>query len=344
MTYYEIDFSLIEEIIKNFSVKPQKILLQFPDGLLGSPLQSVVNFLIERNIEPVLSADPSYGACDLPLNQAELMNIDHIFHFGHSTFAFPPPSQYKGKVSYFTVKVNIEISWNKILDEINKLGWTRVGLLTTIQHIDKSNFDNEITNKSNIIFIQHKEGQILGCNQDRATKIASSVDGFLVVAGGDFHASPIVIATNRPTMRYDPYNETFKLFDENFRNKYLSKRYALIEKAKKAKNWGVILSAKSGQFPRDKGSRILNMLKRKGLKAVPFIMHNVNLTHLSNFETIDAWVITLCPRLATDDYVSIKKPILTSRELAVVLDDLSWEEFITPKSGEHLLTIEEFEE
>ncbi|OLS20816.1 MAG: 2-(3-amino-3-carboxypropyl)histidine synthase [Candidatus Heimdallarchaeota archaeon LC_3] len=343
MTYYNIDFSLLDKTIKNFRIKPQKILLQFPDGLLGSPLQSVVNFLIERDIEPVLSADPSYGACDLPLNQAKMMGIDHIFHFGHSTFAFPPPSEFKGKISYFPVKVNIEFSWNKILEEIIILGWKTVGLLTTIQHVDKYKFENETINNSNITFVQHKEGQILGCNQDRATKIASSVDGFLVIAGGDFHASPIVVATNRPTLRYDPFNETFKLFDEQFRNKYLSKRYALIEKAKKATNWGVILSAKSGQFPKDKGSRILNMLKRKGLTAIPFIMHNVNLPHLSNFETIDAWIITLCPRLATDDYIRIKKPILTSRELAVVLGDLSWDQFITPKTGEHLLTIEEFE-
>ena len=61
--------------------------------------------------------------------------------------------------------------------------------------------------------IQHKEGQILGCNQDRATKIANRVDGFLVIAGGDFHASPIVTATNRHTLRYDPFRESIKIFD-----------------------------------------------------------------------------------------------------------------------------------
>ena len=241
------------------------------------------------------------------------------------------------------MKVNIDISWNKIIKEITSLGWKTVGLLTTIQHVNNSVFDNEMLYNNKITFIQHKEGQILGCNQDRATKIASSVDGFLVIAGGDFHASPIVVATNRPTLRYDPYDESFKLFDESFRNKYLSKRYALIEKSKKAKKWGIILSAKSGQFPKDKGNRIFNMLKRKGLQAVPFIMHNVNLPHLSNFETIEAWVITLCPRLATDDYIRINKPILTSRELSVVLGEISWDQFIKPKSSEHFLTIEEFE-
>ena len=47
--------------------------------------------------------------------------------------------------------------------------------------------------------------------------------------------------------------------------------------------------------------------------------------------------------LATDDYIRINKPILTSRELSVVLGEISWDQFIKPKSSEHFLTIEEFE-
>ena len=85
MTFYDINFSLMEDTIKNFPSKPEKILLQFPDGLLGKPLQSVVNFLIDKGIEPVISADPSYGACDLPLELKNL-GIDLIVQWGHAHF------------------------------------------------------------------------------------------------------------------------------------------------------------------------------------------------------------------------------------------------------------------
>ncbi|MHA1989524.1 MAG: diphthamide biosynthesis enzyme Dph2 [Candidatus Hodarchaeales archaeon] len=342
MEIYDIDYNLIEKEINKLVTKPKTILLQFPDGLLGPPQQKVVNFLTELGIDSVISADPSYGACDLPTFHSEFLKTDLIFHFGHSTFAFPPPLKFKEKIVYFPVKVNIDIKWMKIVREIKNLGWNNVGLLTTIQHSNLFDFGKKIFNDHALTLLHHKEGQILGCNQDRATKIADKVDGFLVIAGGDFHASPIVIATNRPTIRYDPFRENIKLFDEKFKNKYLSQRYAQIEKARKAKNWGVLLSSKSGQMPKDQGKRLINMLMKFGVNVTPFIMNRVDFNHLVNFTTIDAWVITLCPRLATDDYINLKKPILTSRELSVLVGDLSWERFITPQHEEHLLTIEEF--
>ncbi|MFW9930023.1 MAG: diphthamide biosynthesis enzyme Dph2 [Candidatus Thorarchaeota archaeon] len=343
MSFYDINEDLLRKTITNFAHYPNKILIQFPDGLLGETFEKVVKLLDEYGIESIIAADPSYGACDLPISLAEILKIDIIFHFGHSTFAFPPPKEFHGKIYYFPVEANVKIDWQAIKNEIIKLNWKKIGLLVTIQHINLFAEATKAFEDANIVVRQHKEGQILGCNQDRAVKIMSDVDGFLVIAGGDFHASPVVVTTNKPTVRYDPFNGSFKVFDHKYRQKYLAKRFAMIEKARSANNWGILLSAKSGQLSRDHGNRLKLLLERNGRKAKIFLMHRIDLNHLINFETIDAWVITLCPRIATDDYVNINKPILTSREVSVVVGDLDWEKFIFPSSEEHFLTIEEFE-
>jgi 2-(3-amino-3-carboxypropyl)histidine synthase len=315
-------------------------MLQFPDGLLGEFCSQIINYFQSKNIEVLIAGDPSYGACDLPIHQAELLSVDAVIHFGHSTFAFPPPKS-GIPIHYISVDVQVDIKWNLIHQEIQKLGWKSVGIVTTIQHTSILKQANQLT-ASGIQVKVHKEGQILGCNQNRAMKIAKQVDGFLVIAGGNFHASPIVVATNRSTLRYDPFNLEFKLYNKHFRDDYLKKRYAMIIKAREAKTWGVLLSMKSGQISNDHGKKLVKMLREAGKQVITVPMYRIDPHHLTNFEKIDAWVINLCPRIATDDFISFNKPILTTRELAVALGVLSWERFINSLTDneEHLLILE----
>ena len=122
--------------------KYKKIMLQFPDGLLDTFLYEIFNFLTEKGLEVIIAGDPSYGACDLPTIQAEIMKADAIFHFGHSTFAFPPP-KVGVAIHYFTVEADVQINWQKILEELKNYNWKKIGLLTTIQH---TSILNEIQN------------------------------------------------------------------------------------------------------------------------------------------------------------------------------------------------------
>ena len=316
-----------------------KVMLQFPDGLLDTFLDEIFRFLTEeKQVEVIIAGDPSYGACDLPTVQAEIMQVDAIFHFGHSTFAFPPP-KIGIAIHYFTVEANVTINWPKVITEIKKYNWQKVGLLTTIQHTSIMNEIKGFLTEDSPQFFMHKEGQILGCNQNRASAIAKDVDAFLVLAGGNFHASPVVVATGKPTLRFDPFSQEFQLFDQEYRETYLRKRYALITKAKEAKTFGVLISLKSGQKQADNGKRLVNMITRAGKKAILIPMFRIDPNHLINFHKIDAWVINLCPRIATDDFVSYTKPILTARELLVCLGMLDWDIFANPPGEEQLLVI-----
>ena len=336
---YKIDATKEEISVVLKEHNYSKIMLQFPDGLLDTFLDEIFSFLTEeKNLDVIIAGDPSYGACDLPTVQAEILQVEAIFHFGHSTFAFPPP-KIGVSIHYFTVEAQLTINWIKILDELHKYNWKKIGLLTTIQHTSIMSDIKKFTTPDSPKFFIHKEGQILGCNQNRASAIAKEVDAFLVLAGGNFHASPVVVATGKPTLRFDPFNEQFQLFDNSYRETYLKKRYAQIIKAKEAKTWGVLISLKSGQKPVDNGKRLVNMLNKAGKRAVLIPMFRIDPNHLMNFNKIDAWVINLCPRIATDDFVSFTKPILTARELLVTLGLLDWNLFANPFDEEQLLVL-----
>ncbi len=274
----------------------------------------------------------------MPTVQAEILQVEAIFHFGHSTFAFPPP-KIGLAIHYFTVEAQVTINWPKIFDELQKYPWKKIGLLTTIQHTSIMSEVKDFTTSNSLEFIIYKEGQILGCNQNRASAIAKDVDAFLVLAGGDFHASPVVVATGKPTLRFDPFSQEFKLFNNEYRESYLKKRFAQITKAKDAKTWGVLISLKSGQKPVDNGKRLVSMLQKAGKRAVLIPMFRIDPNHLINFHQIDAWVINLCPRIATDDFVSFNKPILTARELLVTLGLLDWAIFANPPGEDQLLVL-----
>lgn len=318
----------------------RRVVVQFPDGLLGRVSSVVCDYLTSHGFDVAIAGDPSYGACDLPVHQASLFQADAIFHFGHSSFAFPPPKE-GPPVHYFIVEAETTIRWDLISDEFKKMGWRTVGLVTTIQHTQIIAKAREELVQGDVHVQLFEEGQILGCNQLRARKVAHEADGILVIAGGNFHASPIVVATGRPTLRYDPFNNSFLLFGEEYRLNYLKQRYAMIVKARSAMRWGVLISVKSGQIPRDLGQYTVDLLRKAGKTAFPVMMYRVDANHLANYGDIDAWVINLCPRIATDDSGSFNKPILTTRELMVALGVLSWESFTTPSVDDHLLIFEE---
>jgi 2-(3-amino-3-carboxypropyl)histidine synthase len=62
-----------------------RILLQFPEGLKQQALSHAKRLESEGN-EVFVSASPTFGACDLALDEARAINADKLVHFGHCEF------------------------------------------------------------------------------------------------------------------------------------------------------------------------------------------------------------------------------------------------------------------
>ena len=56
-------------------------------------------------------------------------------------------------------------------------------------------------------------------------------------------------------------------------------------------------------------------------------MDDISPELLLPFMDLDAFVVTACPRIAIDDSIWYKKPLLTPQELLIVLDEKTWEDY-----------------
>ena len=75
-------------------------------------------------------------------------------------------------------------------------------------------------------------------------------------------------------------------------------------------------------------SKVLDMLESSDKKTILIALDNYKSESLQSFRDIDCFVSTSCPRIAIDDYLQYKKPIITPIELEIVLGKRKWEDYL----------------
>ena len=71
-----------------------------------------------------------------------------------------------------------------------------------------------------------------------------------------------------------------------------------------------------------------NFIKSEGKSAIMIITDLFSPGFFEGLREIDCFVSTACPRIAIDDYLQYKKPIITPVELEIVLNKRKWEDYI----------------
>ncbi|MBT3940607.1 hypothetical protein HOD83_00515 [Candidatus Woesearchaeota archaeon] len=198
--------------------------------------------------------------------------------------------------------------------------YTRIGLFTTVQHIDqlekatKLLVNNQIqvqVSKSNKAVVSQGVrsayvGQILGCDATGARNM--KVDAFLYIGSGEFHPLAIAIESEKPVLKLNPFTKVLSQISEQDRRRWLAKQAARLDKLKHATRVGIILSSKPGQYK----PQIAERLQKRFKNAYVFIADLVTPSDLLNFPDIDAWINTACPRLVEDSW---PKPLVNADEI-----------------------------
>jgi diphthamide biosynthesis enzyme Dph1/Dph2-like protein len=138
-------------------------------------------------------------------------------------------------------------------------------------------------------------GQILGCDN---FKIKGEVDGFLYVGDGEFHPKALLV-NEKPVFCYNPFSEKWgKLGRKDWEELKLKKKVALM-KFHSANKIGIIVSVKEGQ--REMQGKVVDLKRRleaESKEVYLFLSNEVR--DLENFNFIDCWVNTACPRVIDD--------------------------------------------
>lgn len=306
--------------------KARLVLIQLPEGL--KPLGPQLTTVVERaGALAIISADPCYGACDLATIEAERLGVDLVVHYGHSEMLR------QAAFSTLYMEARAKSSVRNIVRKAKTYlaPWTRVGLVTTIQHAHKlDEAKKALLEAKKTVAIGDAgrlkyAGQVSGCDYSNAKAVSKEVDVFLFVGGGRFHAIGVALATGKTTIVADPYER--KVFSvETEIAKILKKRWAKIHETTQASEIGIIIGLKAGQKRLDQALRMKEILASTNKKVTLFALKEITPEALMQFPTIDAFVNTACPRLSLDDAERFSKPLLTPKEMSVALGKLQWEE------------------
>src|SRR5690606_21299738 len=108
----------------------------------------------------------------------------------------------------------------------------------------------------------------------------------------------------------DPYTREAVLVDAS---RMLRRRFALMEKARGAGSYGVIVSTKSGQQRRGLAEQLAALSEN----AVLVAMTEVSPDELLNLG-FEVYVNTACPRLAYDNQARFPVPVISPAEFEII--------------------------
>lgn len=303
--------------------KARTVGLQFPVGLRTKAVELAKEIEEKAGVTCLVSADPSFGACDVPD-----MPVDLIVHLGHA----PMPHLRYHRVFFYDLP-SPPIESLAFVDAAEPLLPKRVGLLTTTQfrtwlpaikdHLEKKGHEVHIGEPDRRVAYA---GQLLGCDYHTATVVAGNVDGYLYVGTGDFHPLGVAILVDKPVVVADPERKTARDLKE-VKDRVLRQRHAAIARAKDAQVFGIIVSKKIGQLRMDLANDLKALAEKHGRQAHMFLMDLVSPEFLEGYR-VDAWVNTACPRIAIEDILQYKQPILTPQEFEIVLGERKWEDYV----------------
>lgn len=324
---FDLEFDRVREEIRRRGAR--RVLVQLPEGLKPEA-PKIASIIEEAGATAVISADPCYGACDLAIQEAEVLSADLIIHYGHSELTIKPSET---PILYVETRANISVE-NAVKDAIKYLEpWDNIGLATTVQHIHKLNEAEDILRGAGKrVYVGHEPGlkypgQVLGCDYRNVKVISNAVDAFLFIGGGIFHAVGVFLATMKPTVAADPFENKAQRVDD-YAKRVIAGRWADISESSKARRWGVIIGLKSGQTNVESALRIKNELKSAGRETILLAMREITPDALMEFPGIEAYVNTACPRISFYESKKFSRPVLTPRELYVALGKISWEDYL----------------
>lgn len=295
-----------------------RILLQFPEGLKQKALEYAKKFEREGD-EVFISASPTFGACDLAIDEAKNIKADKLVHFGHGEFH---------KVDFNVEYVPYEMTASlEILKETLPLlaKYRRVGVVTTIQHVHQLGEIQRFyrANGKDVLIgkpygFAKEPGQILGCDIGSAATIDRDVDAFVYFGGGVFHPLGAVLATTKPFVVAEPFTHKVEVMD-SYRESTRKQSRGKIMRSLEAKRFAIMVSTKNGQHNMALGKLLKEKIERGGLTAGIIVANSFDFESLDNMMEFDAFVNTACPRIAVDDPKRIRKPLLSANELMEVL-------------------------
>ncbi|MDO8634512.1 MAG: diphthamide biosynthesis enzyme Dph2 [archaeon] len=321
----------LEEVKKEIAKRnAQTIIVQVPEGLKPR-LTEILSELSKTGAEVFAAMDPCFGACDLPLDKMNALNADLLVHFGHAPIHRPQNAMYVpvyDRVPEKTIKTLV----TKAAGILKEKKIKKIALCTHSQFIyllesvgkkfEEKGFEVLVGDASPRIAFK---GQVLGCNYTTVTSVADKIDAAVYIGEGHFHPLGLALSVNKPVFFLDTSTQKVQDFSNEL-DRYKRKRFAAITIAKDCKNFGILVSTKTGQRYKQVALHCKKMLEEAGKNAFLLSMDLVKEDYMAGVK-VDCFVNTACTRIVGDDAEHWKKPIINPLEVEIVIGKRAWEDF-----------------
>ena len=313
---YRFDLDVLFGKLKELKIK--RVGLVLPEGL-KIYADYISSELKKQGYDVIVSGNFNYGACDVPSFDLD-MECDCLVNFGHASLPV------ESNIPLIFIEVDFIFPYMEVLkNNINflKKEGKIVGLVATVNYVRELPKVKEYLESEGFealigigdVRVKYP-GQVLGCNFSSALSVSDNVDFFIFAGEGRFHPLGVAISTEKKVFAFD-CDGIYSLND--YKDKILKERFGAIFRAKDSKKYGIIVSSKKGQ----KRMKLAKILKKKiedsGLAADIILIDEVSPDKLYGFD-YDSFVICACPRIGIDDAKRYKKPLLTPKELEILLD------------------------
>jgi 2-(3-amino-3-carboxypropyl)histidine synthase len=260
------------------------------------------------------------------------LDVDCVIHIGHTAIA--DVENFWIPTIFLNAQSTLDVS--KVVEKaLPSLVGKKIGLVTTAQHLHTLEIVQTILQQHGFeAFLAEgderisSKGQILGCNFSAGANLNDQIDCFLYIGSGTFHPVGLLMSTKKPVIAADPYTNSVKKQEiEDMKNNFLRQRYGAILACRNARRFGILIGLKRGQQRLTSAMEVERMLHDAGRQSLLITQDEFSPVALQGFD-LDCYVSTACPRLAIDDYLQYKKPIITPIELEIALGRREWETYV----------------
>jgi 2-(3-amino-3-carboxypropyl)histidine synthase len=321
---YNFEHRKVTRFLKKHKIR--RAAIQLPAGL--RPHLSEIKATFEgAGADAIILGDSCYGACDVADVKAKQLGCDALVQYGHSDMGL--------RTVLPTLYVEARMTagpLGAVEKALPKLNFKRLGLVTTVQHVE---FLPKIAKSLRFSGIKplvgkpgsraRYPGQILGCDWGSVKSISDKVDGFLFIGTGKFHPVGISLATGKQVMTVNPIVGNCEILTFNLGD-FLKQRRAMISRATAGEKFGILISSKPGQARLKLAARLAGELRRAGLTAHILVLDEISQEKLDDFK-LDAFVCAACPRIPIDDAGRFSKPILTPFEARAMIGKEKFEPY-----------------
>jgi len=296
---------LVEEI------KPKLVLVVCPSGIRLECIKIISNFSKKYGFNAIFLGESCYGICDLAESEASFLQVDLVLHVGHNSTL-----RRAGKMTYF-IEAYDNTSLIPVVEKALPLikEFKNIGLCTIGPHLKRlDEVQNYLQKQGFSVYVGDpipplRKGQIFGCNYSTCKTIEQFVDVFLFIGSSRFHAIGLYNLLGKPVLVLDPHTkEIFSIEKDALKvQKHLLFNFY---KAIDAKNIGVIIGLKEGQYNISAALELYRELNSLGKNVYLIAMKEISNEKLNEFQNIDAFIETACPRISEDFF---DKPVLSSQ-------------------------------